>query len=151
LGVKPDNNHQKLNFKIMFSFSTNIRVRYAETDQMGYVYYGNYATYYEVARVEMLRSLDFSYKALEASGVMMPVLELKCKYIRPAKYDDLLTINVKIEQKPTTRMIFKYEVFNQENTLLNIGETTLVFIAMKTAKVSEMPTVMKDLLNKYFE
>ncbi len=135
----------------MFSFSTNIRVRYAETDQMGYVYYGNYATYYEVARVEMLRSLDFSYKALEASGVMMPVLELKCKYIRPAKYDDLLTINVKIEQKPTTRMIFKYEVFNQENTLLNIGETTLVFIAMKTAKVSEMPTVMKDLLNKYFE
>jgi len=135
----------------MFTFSTNIRVRYAETDQMGYVYYGNYATYYEVARVEMLRSLDFSYKSLEASGVMMPVLELKCKYIRPAKYDDMLSINVKIEQKPTTRMIFQYEIYNEEKTLLNIGETTLVFIDMKTGKVCEMPPVMQELLNKYFE
>lgn len=135
----------------MFTFETNIRVRYAETDQMGYVYYGNYATYYEVARVEMLRSLDFSYKALEASGVMMPVLELKCKYIRPARYDDILTIKVKIEQKPSTRMIFQYEVFNQDNTLLNIGETTLVFIDMKTSKVCEMPPVMQNLLSRYFE
>jgi acyl-CoA thioester hydrolase len=135
----------------MLSFETNIRVRYAETDQMGYVYYGNYATYYEVARVEMLRSLNFSYRELEASGVMMPVLELKCKYIRPARYDDFLTIKVKIEQKPSTRMIFQYEVFNQENTLLNIGETTLVFIDMKTGKVCEMPSVMQDLLGHYFE
>jgi len=135
----------------MFSFETNIRVRYAETDQMGYVYYGNYATYYEVARVEMLRSLNFSYRELEASGVMMPVLELKCKYIRPARYDDFLTIKVKIEQKPSTRMIFQYEVFNQENTLLNIGETTLVFIDMNTGKVCEMPTVMQELLGKYFD
>ncbi len=135
----------------MLSFETNIRVRYAETDQMGYVYYGNYATYYEVARVEMLRSLNFSYKALELSGVMMPVLELKCKYIRSARYDDLLTIKVRIEQKPSTRMIFHYEVFNQENTLLNVGETTLVFIDMKTSKICEMPAVMETLLGKYFE
>lgn len=81
----------------------------------------------------------------------MPVLELKCKYIRPARYDDLLTIKVRIEQKPSTRMIFQYEVFNQENTLLNVGETTLVFIDMKTSKICEMPTVMETLLGKYFE
>jgi acyl-CoA thioester hydrolase len=135
----------------MFTFETNIRVRYAETDQMGYVYYGNYATYYEVARVEMLRSLDFSYKELETSGVMMPVLELKCKYIRPARYDDLLTILVKIEKRPSTRMIFNYEIKNQEGTLINIGETTLVFIDMKTGKVCEIPAVMENLLGKYFE
>lgn len=135
----------------MFTFETKIRVRYAETDQMGYVYYGNYATYYEVARVEMLRSLNFSYKELELSGVMMPVLELKCKFIRPARYDDEITIKVKIEEKPATRMIFQYELSNQEGTLLNVGATTLVFIDMKSGKVCEMPPVMQELLGKYFE
>lgn len=135
----------------MYTYETNIRVRYAETDQMGYVYYGNYAMYYEVARVESLRSLGFTYKALEDQGVMMPVLEYKSKFIRPARYDDLLTIKVKIEQKPASRMIFHYEVYNEENTLLNIGETTLVFVNKNNGKVCEMPEVMANILLPFWE
>ena len=82
----------------MFSFQHQVRVRYAETDKMGYVYYGNYAAYYEVARTEMLRSTGFSYKELEEMGVMMPVIDLHCQFIKAAKYDDLVTIMVYIRE-----------------------------------------------------
>lgn len=115
----------------MLESTCKIRVRYSETDQMGYVYYGNYASYYEVARVEMLRDLGTSYKEMEESGIMMPVLELKCKYIKPARYDDELTIKVKIVDKPKMRITFHYEIFNEQNVLINIGETTLVFVDVK--------------------
>jgi acyl-CoA thioester hydrolase len=111
-----------------------VRVRYAETDQMGYVYYGNYATYFEVARVETFRSIGFSYKSMEEAGFMMPVLEYKSKYIRPAKYDDLLRIVIFIKEKPNVRIKFEYEVYNEQNELLNIAETTLVFVNTKTGK-----------------
>ena len=94
----------------MYTFETKLRVRYSETDQMGYVYYGNYASYFEVARVDMLRSIDLSYKAMEESGIMMPVLELKSKYIKPAFYDDLLTVKVIIREIPQTRILFNYEI-----------------------------------------
>ncbi|MEY5048609.1 MAG: putative thioesterase [Bacteroidota bacterium] len=134
----------------MFSLSVEIRVRYAETDQMGYVYYGNYATYFEVARVEAMRSLGISYKELEARGVMMPVLEYKSKYIRPAKYDDLLKVTVNIKQKPTTRILFDYEVHNQEGTLLNVGETTLVFIDTNTGRPCKAPDYFNALMDTYF-
>ncbi len=134
----------------MFSLSVEIRVRYAETDQMGYVYYGNYATYFEVARVEAMRSLGISYKELEARGVMMPVLEYKSKYIRPAKYDDLLKVTVNIKQKPTTRILFDYEVHNEEGTLLNVGETTLVFIDTSTGKPCKAPDYFNALMDNYF-
>lgn len=134
----------------MFTFETNIRVRYAETDQMGYVYYGNYATYYEVARVECLRSLGFTYKSLEFQGVMMPVLENKSKYIRPARYDDLLTIKVTVKKKPETRMTFEYEVFNEQRKLINIGETVLVFVDMVTGKTCVAPEVLLGLLKPFF-
>jgi acyl-CoA thioester hydrolase len=115
----------------MIEYKCKIRVRYSETDQMGYVYYGNYASYYEVARVEMLRSLGTSYREMEESGIMMPVLELKCKYIKPAYYDEELTISVKILEKPQTRIKFHYEIFNEKEELINIGETTLVFVDIK--------------------
>lgn len=115
----------------MIEYKCKIRVRYSETDQMGYVYYGNYASYYEVARVEMLRSLGTSYREMEESGIMMPVLELKCKYIKPAYYDEELTITVKILEKPQTRIKFLYEIFNEKEELINIGETTLVFVDIK--------------------
>lgn len=118
----------------MLFHTIKIRVRYAETDQMGYVYYGNYAQYYEVARVELLRTLGMSYANMEASGIMMPVLELKTKYIKPARYDEELSIKVIVEQLPTTRMLFKYEVYNPANELINIGETTLVFVNMTTKR-----------------
>lgn len=112
----------------MFTHSTKIRVRYAETDQMGYMYYGNYAQFYEVGRVEMLRSLGLTYKAMEESGIMMPVLELRCKYIKPALYDEEITVKVIMEKMPSLRIHFKYELYNESNELINIGETTLVFI-----------------------
>lgn len=134
----------------MFESQAQVRVRYAETDQMGYVYYGNYAMYYEVGRVESLRSLGLSYKELEDMGVMMPVLEHKCKYIAPGKYDELLTIKVKIPELPGVRIRFEYEVFNEKDQLINIGETTLVFVDMQTNKPCKMPDVMETLLAPYF-
>jgi acyl-CoA thioester hydrolase len=120
-----------------------IRVRYAETDKMGYVYYGNYATYFEVARVEMLRSLGFSYKKLEEEGVMLPVLDFSIKYFKPAFYDELLTIKTTINETPGVRIRFEYETFNEKNVLLNKAETTLVFIDMKTNRPIQIPADMK--------
>jgi len=134
----------------LFQHEVFIRVRYAETDQMGVVYYGNYATYFEVARVESMRHMGFSYNELEKTGVMMPVLELKTKYIRPAKYDDLLRIVLKIPQIPETRIRFEYEVYNEANTLLNVAETTLVFINSATGKICPPPAHLIQLLQPYF-
>ncbi|MEP5613500.1 MAG: thioesterase family protein [Cyclobacteriaceae bacterium] len=134
----------------MYSHEVQIRVRYADTDQMGYVYYGNYAAYYEVARVESFRNLGYAYKKLEEAGVMMPVLELKCNYILPAKYDDLLTIKVTIPDHPKVRIKYLYEVRNEEGTLLNQGETTLAFVNMKSGRPLRMPEVMEELLNPFF-
>ncbi|MFC5284381.1 acyl-CoA thioesterase [Pedobacter alpinus] len=134
----------------MFSFETTIRVRYADTDQMGYVYYGNYAEMYEVARTEMLRSLGMTYKSMEQDGVMMPVLELKCKYIKPALYDDIITVKVIIEEKPGVRIIFKYELYNQDKVLINLGETTLVFVDIAKNKPCVAPKNFLDRIETYF-
>ncbi len=134
----------------MYQFETNIRVRYAETDQMGFVYYGNYATYYEVTRVEALRALGISYKILEENGVLMPVLENWSKYIRPAKYDDLLTIKLFLKEMPAMRITFEYEVFNEEKKLINLGSTTLVFLDKDSGKPIPIPGVVLDVLKPYF-
>ncbi|MCS4228735.1 thioesterase family protein [Sphingobacterium sp. BIGb0165] len=134
----------------MFVFDHQIRVRYAETDQMGYVYYGNYAAFYEIARTEMLRSTGISYKELEEMGVMLPVTELKTKYLKPGKYDDLITIRVTIRKKPAIRIIFEYELFNESGELLNQGETTLVFVNMEKNKPCMPPQVFQDKMSKYF-
>ena len=131
----------------MIEKEIKIRVRYGETDRMGYVYYGNYATYFEVARVEMLRSLGISYKKLEDDGVMLPVLEFKIKYFKPAYYDDELSIKIIINKIPGVRIHFEYETYNQDNVLLNKAETTLVFVDVKTGKPCPIPS---DLL-PYFE
>ncbi|OYU96287.1 MAG: thioesterase [Bacteroidetes bacterium B1(2017)] len=134
----------------MFVSETKLRVRYAETDQMGYVYYGNYATYYEVARVEALRDVDLSYKLFEDTGIMMPVLSLSCNYVKPAKYDDLLTIKTFIKEMPGVRIHFYYEVFNEAGVLLNRGETTLVCIDMKTQRPCGSPAILIEKLKPYF-
>jgi acyl-CoA thioester hydrolase len=124
----------------MYQSETSIRVRYGETDQMAYVYYGNYAMYYEVARVESLRTLGVTYKELEASGIMMPVLENHSKFLGPARYDELLRIVTTIREKPTVKIKFEYEIFNEQNKLINQGETLLVFIDIKTGRpVRTMP------------
>jgi len=123
----------------MFEFTTQLRVRYGETDQMGYVYYGNYAEFYEVARVEMLRTLGTSYKLMEESGVMMPVVELHCKYLKPALYDQIITIKVILDEMPRAGMRFKYMLYNEDNELINTGETLLVFVKMDTNKICFIP------------
>lgn len=135
----------------MYIAETQVRVRYAETDQMGYAYYGNYATYYEVGRVEALRQLDFQYRKMEKDGIMMPVTELKCKFLKPAKYDELITIRVLIKQLPSVRMYFHYEIVGKGGDLLNEGETTLVFINMLTNKPCRAPGYLLDKLSPYFE
>lgn len=133
----------------MFSTDIQIRVRYAETDQMGYVYHGNYATYFEVARVEALRSLGVTYNELEKQGIMMPVLEIKTKFIRPAKYDQVLTIRIFIKKLPNVRVLFEYEVFNEAQELLTVAETTLVFVDAHTMKPIPTPSSVTEALQKY--
>jgi len=132
----------------MFSHQVNIRVRYAETDRMGYAYYGNYAMYYEVARVEALRALGFSYKELEDEGTLLPVLEFKIKYIKPAFYDDELTVKVMITELPKARIRFEYETYNSAKAVINTGETTLVFVDKETGKPKPAP---ERILNKLKE
>jgi acyl-CoA thioester hydrolase len=134
----------------MYTSETQIRVRYAETDQMGYVYYGNYASYYEVARVESLRQLGLSYRDLEETGIIMPVIENTSRYIKPGKYDELLTVKVVIKKKPGFKVIFNYEIFNEENILINIGETKLAFIDTSTNKPCRIPEEMDKVLSEYF-
>lgn len=135
----------------MVQFETNVRVRYADTDQMGYVYYGNYAAYYEIARVESLRSLGLTYKALEEQGVMMPVLENFSKYHLPGTYDELLTIRTSIKNKPGVKITFEYEIYNEEDKLIHEGKTLLAFVDMKSGRPCRPPKVMADLLDPYFE
>lgn len=135
----------------MFISEYQIRVRYAETDQMGYVYYGNYATFYEVARTEMLRQTGMSYKELEEMGIMMPVLEMHTKYIQPARYDELITIRTTIREKPSVRITFEYEIFNEAGTLLNTGNTQLVFVDMKRNKPCRPPQVFMEKMATFFE
>ena len=135
----------------MIEDNINIRVRYADTDQMGFVYYGNYAKYYEIARVELFRNIGLTYKSLEEMGIGMPVIEMKTNFIMPAKYDEKLVIQIKIPELPKLKIIFFYEIFNEKNELINTGETVLTFINLLTGKPKRVPSIMKDKLSKYFE
>lgn len=132
----------------MFKSETIIRVRYAETDQMGFVYYGNYAQYYEVARVEALRSIGISYKSLEDSGIMMPVIKMSINYKKPAYYDDILRIVTKIKFIPTIKMEFLYEIYNSNDVLINSGETILVFVSKATMKPCQCPNWFINILEE---
>ena len=134
----------------MYQSSTTVRVRYGETDQMGYVYYGVYAMYYEVARVESLRQLVLTYKEVEAMGVIMPVLENHSKYLAPGRYDELLTIVTTVREKPGVKIRFEYEIFNQENKLIHQGETLLAFVDQKTNRPCRPPHEMRKVLEPYF-
>ncbi len=135
----------------MFTHTAKIRVRYGETDQMGYMYYGNYAEFYEVARVEMLRTLGLTYKGMEEFGVMMPVLELHCKYLKPALYDEEISIKTTIEKMPGVKIHFKYELFNEKQELINIGETLLVFVNIETKRPCLAPAYFLDKMKPFFE
>ena len=135
----------------MFSAQTQIRVRYGETDQMGVVYHGNYALYFEIARTEALRQIDVTYRSLEESGIMMPVVNLTMNYKKSAKYDDLLTIKAMFKTMPTVKAIIDYEVYNESNEVLCTGQTTLVFVDMQTNKVTRCPQILVDRFAPFFE
>jgi acyl-CoA thioester hydrolase len=126
------------------NFKTKIRVRYGETDRMGYCYYGNYAQFFEVARVEALRELGFSYKKLEDDGILLPVSEFSVKYLRPAYYDDELTIHTKIESIDGVKLNFYFETY-KDDKLLNTSKVQLVFVDAKTGRPTRPP---KELENK---
>jgi len=135
----------------MYSSDIQIRVRYAETDQMGYVYHGNYAAYFEVARTEAFRKLGISYKELEADGVGMPVGEIRTRFRRPARYDDLLTVRLLLRQPPEgSRVLFEYEIYNEAEQLLTEGHTLMVFVATATGRPVPMPASILEKLKPYF-
>jgi acyl-CoA thioester hydrolase len=136
----------------MFTSKTQIRIHYALTDQMGLVYYGNYAQLYEIGRTEALRSLGLTYKEIEATGIIMPVTEMHTRFLRPALYDDLLTVVTMVKEMPLhSKIIFHSEIYNEKNELLNVGDVTLYFLNAKTMKRSDMPEKIKEKLVDYFK
>jgi len=135
----------------MYTSETQIRVRYAETDQMDVVYYGNYAQYFEVGRVEAIRQLGLSYKEMEAAGVILPVVEFTAKFLRPAHYDDLLTVRSTLKEMPADhRILFHQEVFNEAGKLLTAGKVLLYFVKKGTMEKTAMPADLATRLATYF-
>ena len=135
----------------MFTSETQIRIHYALTDQMGVVYYGNYAQFYEIGRTESIRALGFTYKEIEAMGIVLAVTDMHFRFLRPAKYDDVLTIKTTLREIPLHhKIVFHGEIYNQEKELLNTGEVTLYFLEAKTMKRINMPEELKEKLAGYF-
>lgn len=133
----------------LFSHETKIRVRYGETDQMGYCYYGNYATYFEVGRVEAMRSIGMSYKAIEESGKMLPVISYNVDFLSPAHYDDLLTVKTTITKIEGAKLYFSYEIYNELTVKLCKAETILVFINAQSKKPTQAPKELLRILQDY--
>lgn len=126
----------------------HVRVRYSETDQMGVVYHGNYAQYFEMGRVEWLRNIGFSYKFMEEKGIMLPVVSLNINYKKPARYDDLLRVKTILKSQSTVKVEFDYEIYNEQDELLTIASSVLVFVDAKTGR----PTLPPDyILDKILE
>lgn len=124
----------------------SFRVRYSETDQMGVVYHGNYAQYLEMGRVEWLRSMGISYKNMEENGVMLPVISLQVKYKKPAMYDDLLTVRTILKKKPTVKIEFDFQIFNEKQVLLAEANVVLAFIDMKRNRPVRCPQYLLDII-----
>ncbi len=135
----------------MYAHDTHLRVRYGETDQMGYLYYGHYAQYFEVGRVETIRSLGLSYKELEeVHGIWLPVVSLDMRFVRPAYYDDLVTIHTEIRRLPDTHIVFHCELYNEKKKLLNAGRVRLCFFDAKSKKVIHAPEFLMEKLREHF-
>lgn len=135
----------------MYQTETSIRIHYALTDQMGVVYHGHYAQFYEIGRTEAIRQLGYTYKDIEAMGIIMPVVEMNSKFLRPAKYDDLITVKTTLRELPTGHAInFFFEIFNEEDKLLNAGNVILYFMEAVTMKRSKMPDELEQKLKGYF-
>lgn len=136
----------------MYSSETQIRIHYALTDQMGVVYHGHYAQFYEIGRAEWLRELNYSYKDIEALGVIMPVVDIHSRFLRPAKYEDLITVKTILKELPLHhKIVFHHEIYNEQGELLNTGDVTLYFMTAHDMKRCEMPEIMREKLEKFFQ
>jgi acyl-CoA thioester hydrolase len=135
----------------MFTTETQIRIHYALTDQMGMVYHGHYAQFYEIGRAEAIRQIGYTYKDIEEMGIIMPVVDIHSRFLRPAKYDDLITVKTILKELPLHhKVVFNHEIFNEQDELLNTGDITLYFMDTKTMKRCEMPGELREKLGKYF-
>lgn len=135
----------------MYKNQTRLRTRYAETDQMGVVYYGNYPQYFEVGRVETLRALNITYRNMEEDGIMLPVFKLEINYHQPALYDDELIIKTFVKELPNTRITFHHEILDSSEKLLTTGYVQLVFVDASTRRPMRCPRYVLDKLSPYFE
>lgn len=126
----------------------SLRVRYGETDAMKFVYYGNYAEYLEVARVELFRSIGMSYNEIENQGIWLPVSEYKIKYLKPAFYDEKLEIHTFIKKMPGVKILFEYEIYNEAQEKITEAATTLFFMNAQTKKIIKCPDFLMDLIEK---
>ncbi len=132
--------------KLLFTDEIELRVRYAETDQMGIVYYGNYAQYFEVGRVEWLRKLGVSYKSMEEEGFLLPVISLNVMFKKSARYDDVLKIKTQLVKMPSAKIEFEYTITNQSGEILTIGNTVLVFMDVSKNRPTRCPDFLLDKL-----
>lgn len=132
----------------MIHTTHSIRVRYGETDPMKYVYYGNYAEYFEVARVELFRTLGLSYDEIEKKGIWLPVSEYKINYLKPGLYDQILTIHTYIKKIPGVKIEFDYEIYNEDQIKITEASTTLFFLDAKTNKIVKCPDYLMELIEK---
>jgi len=135
----------------MYVFETKIRVRYSETDKMGYSHHSNYASYIEEARTEMMRSMGISYLEMENKGVMLPVIELQTTFLKPAFYDDVITIKTIVKEYPSIRFKLSYEIYNAKGDLMSTAKTTLVFVSAETMKPIRPPAFFLDKLDLFFK
>ncbi|MCB0776132.1 MAG: acyl-CoA thioesterase [Chitinophagaceae bacterium] len=136
----------------MYTAETKIRVRYAETDQMGVVYHSNFFPYFESARAEAIREMGLTYADMEKQGVIMPIVEVQCRYLRPAVYDDLLTIKTILKELPKQSKIeFHHEVYNEKSDLLVTAKIILYFMHKETMTRTEMPELLTEKLQSYFD
>lgn len=132
----------------MIHTTHTLRVRYGETDPMKYVYYGNYAEYFEVGRVELFRAIGMPYDDIEKRGIWLPVSEYHIKYIKPAFYDELLEIHTLVKKIPGVRIEFEYEIFNEKKEKITEASTTLFFLDAKLNKVVKCPDFLMNLIEK---
>ena len=136
----------------MYTTETKIRIHYALTDQMGLVYHGHYAQFYEIGRGESIREIGFTYKDIEAMGIIMPVVDIHSRFLMPAKYDDLITVKTTLKEFPLHhKIIFHSEIFNEQGDLINIGVVTLYFMEAKDMKRCQIPEALRLKLEKYFQ
>lgn len=135
----------------MLKGTTEIRVRYFDCDPMGHSNNANYPKFYEIGRDELFRSLGLPYREVEAAGFMLPLVDLHVRYIKPALYDDLLTVVTSVYEYPGVKLKFDYAIYNQRNELINEGYTTLVFVDMISRKPMRMPQIVKDKIDGYFK